>query len=69
MPTDNNRIATEHPAVEVEHTTSNEQSQSWHEDNVLPERQAAEAMRVLRELQGSICIGGRQFTRREMSER
>ena len=69
MPTDKNRNSTEHPDVEVENTTSNEQSQSWDEDNVLPERQAAEAMRVLRELQCSIFTGGRKFTRKEMNER
>ena len=33
------------------------------------EQQAAEAMRVMRELQGNIFTGGRKFTRDEMNER
>ena len=69
MPTDNNRIATEHPDVEAEYTTSNEQFQSQHENNILPEKQAAEAMKAIRELQSSVCTGGRKFTREEMNER
>ena len=32
------------------------------------EQQAIEAMKVIREMQGSIFTGGRKFTRDEMSE-
>ena len=69
MPTDKNLIATEHPDVETEHTTSNEQSQSQHEKDVLSKKPASEAMRVIRELQSSIFTRGRKFTRKEMNER
>ena len=69
MPTNNNRIATEHPDVEAEYTTSNEQFQSQHENNILPEKQAAEAMKAIRELQSSVFTGGGKFTRKEMNER
>ena len=33
------------------------------------ENQAAEAMKVIRDLQGNIFTGGRKFTREEMNER
>ena len=50
MPTDKNRNSTDHPEIETEHSTSNEQSQSRHENNILPEKQAAEAMKAIREV-------------------
>ena len=52
-----------------EHTTLNEQFRLWLQNYVRREQQAAEAMRVMRELQGSIFTGGRKFTRDEMNER
>ncbi len=36
---------------------------------MIKKQQAAEAMRVIRELQSSIFTGGRKFTRDEMNER
>ena len=69
MPTDKNRNSTDHPEIETEHSTSSEQSQSRHENNILPEKQAAEAMKTIRKLQRSIFTGGRKFTREEMNER
>lgn len=53
----------------AEHTTLNEQFRLWLENYVRREQRAAEAMRVIRELQGSITTGGRKFTRDEMNER
>ena len=53
----------------AEHTTLNEQFRLWLENYVRREQQAAEAMRVIRELQSSIFTGGRKFTRDEMNER
>ena len=52
-----------------EHTTLNEQFRLWLENYARREQQAAEAVRVMRELQGSIFTGGRKFTRDEMNER
>ena len=69
MPTDKNLIATESADVETEHSTSNEQSQSRHEKDVSSEKQAAEAVKAIRELQSSVCTGGRKFTRKQMNER
>ena len=53
----------------AEHTTLNEQFRRWLESYVGRGQQAAEAMRVIRELQGSLFTGGRKFTRDEMNER
>lgn len=52
-----------------EHTTLNEQFRLWLESYARREQQVAEAMRVMRELQGRISTGGRKFTRDEMNER
>ena len=52
-----------------EHTTLNQQFRRWLENYVRREQRAAEAMRVVRELQGTITTGGRRFTRDEMNER
>ncbi len=53
----------------AEHTTLNEQFRLWLADYARREQQAAEAMAVVRELQGKVRTGGRKFTREEMNER
>ncbi len=53
----------------AEQTTLNEQFQLWLKSYVRGEQQAAEAMRVIRELQSSIFTNGRKFSREEMNER
>ena len=52
-----------------ENTTLNAQFRLWLEDYVGRERQAAKAMKTIRELQGKLRTGGRKFTREEMNER
>lgn len=73
---DETLIASAHRCAVANHTTLNEQFQLWlqdyvqrNEDCIQRENQAAEAMKVMRELQGSIFTGGRKFTREEMNER
>ena len=66
---DENLIAAARQRAVSEHTTLNEQFRLWLENYVRREQRAAEAMRVMRELQGSIFTGGRKFTRDEMNER
>ena len=51
-----------------ERTTLNEQFRLWLAKYVGRERQAAEADRVMRELQGRLHVG-RRLTRQEMNER
>jgi len=51
-----------------EHTTLNEQFRRWLEAYVQREQQAAEALVVMRELQGKLRVG-RKLTRDEMNER
>ena len=51
-----------------EHTTLNEQFRLWLADCVGRERRAAEAVRVMRELQGRLHVG-RKLTREETNER
>ena len=51
-----------------ERTTLNEQFRLWLAKYVGRERQAAEAGRVMRELQGRLHVG-RRLTREEMNER
>ena len=51
-----------------EHTTLNEQFRRWLADYVGRERRAAEAVRVMRELEGRLEVG-RKLTREEMYER
>ena len=51
-----------------EGTTLNEQFRLWLADYVGRERQAAEAGRVMRELQGRLHVG-RELTREGMNER
>ncbi len=51
-----------------ERTTLNERFRLWLAEYVGRERQAAEADRVMRELQGRLHVG-RKLTREEMNER
>ncbi len=66
---DENLIEAARRRAVAEHTTLNQQFRLWMENYVRREQQAAEAMRVIRELQGGIFTGGRKFTREEMNER
>ena len=66
---DENLIEAARQRAVAEHTTLNEQFRLWLENYVGRKQQAAEAMEVIRELQGSIFTGGRKFTRDEMNER
>ncbi len=66
---DENLIEAARWRAAAEHTTLNEQFRVWLENYVRREQQAAEAMRVIRELQGRIFTGGRKFTRDQMNER
>ena len=51
-----------------ERTTLNEQFRLWLADYVGRERQATEAVRVMRDLQGRLHVG-RRLTREETNER
>jgi hypothetical protein len=53
----------------AEQTTLNAQFRRWLEAYVEREAQAAEAMRLIGELQGRVRTGGRKFSRDEMNER
>lgn len=66
---DENLIEAARRRAVSERTTLNEQFRLWLKRYVRREQQAAEAMRVMRELQGTISTGGRKFTRDEMNER
>lgn len=66
---DENLIAAARRRAEAEHTSLNQQFRLWLRNYVRREQQAAEAMRVIRELQRDIFTGGRKFTRDEMNER
>ena len=66
---DENLIEAARRRAVSEHTTLNEQFRLWLKNYARREQQAAEAMRVMRELQGSISTGGRKFSRDEMNER
>ena len=65
---DENLIEAARRRAVAEHTTLNEQFRLWLKNYVRREQQAAEAMRVMRELQGKLRIG-RKLTRDEMNER
>ena len=52
----------------AQHTTSNAQFRLWLADYVGRDRQAAQAMRTVRALQGKLRVG-RQLTRTERNER
>ena len=66
---DENLIEAARRRAVAEHTTLNAQFRLWIENYVRREQQAAEAMRVIRELQSSLFTGGQKFTRDEMNER
>ena len=66
---DENLIEAARRRAVAEHTTLNEQFRVWLSLYVGREQQAAKAMKVIRELQGSIFTRGRKFTRDEMNER
>ena len=66
---DENLIEAARRQANSERTTLNEQFRLWLENYVRREQRAAEAVHVIRELQGSIFTGGRKFTRDEMNER
>ena len=73
---DEDLIASAHRCAVANRTTLNEQFQMWLKDYVQHngdrdqrEKRAAKAMKVIRDLQGSIFTGGRKFTREEMNER
>jgi hypothetical protein len=53
----------------AEHTTLNEQFRHWLKGYARRERQAEQAMTVVRELRGKVRTGGHKFTRDEMNER
>ena len=72
---DANLIASAHRCAMANRTTLNEQFQVWlkdyvqrNGDRVQREHQAAEAMKVMRKLQGKLFVG-RKLTREEMNER
>ena len=65
---DENLIEAARQRAVSEHTTLNEQFRLWLQNYVRREQQAAEAMRVMRELQGKLRVG-RKLTRDEMNER
>ena len=73
---DEDLIASAHRCAVANRTTLNEQFQVWLKDYVQRnedcdqrENRAAKAMKVIRDLQGSIFTGGRKFTREGMNER
>ncbi len=66
---DENLIEAARRRAAAEHTTLNAQFRLWLDNYVRREQQAAEAMRVIRDLQGGLFTGGRTFTRDEMNER
>lgn len=65
---DEHLIAAARQRAAAEHTTLNEQFRRWLKDYVQREQQAAEALAVMRELQGKLRVG-RKLTRDEMNER
>ena len=72
---DEDLIASAHRCAVANRTTLNEQFQVWlkdyvqrNEDRDQRENQAAEAMKVMRKLQGKLRVG-RKLTREEMNER
>ena len=72
---DENLIASAHRCAAANRTTLNAQFQLWLKDDVQRngdcvqrENQVAEAMKVMRKLQGKLLVG-RKLTREEMNER
>ena len=68
MSADENLIQAARQRATSERTTLNAQFRSWLADYVGRERQAAEALTVMRELEGKLRVG-RKLTREEMNER
>ena len=66
---DENLIEAVRRRAAAEHTSLNEQFRLWLQKYVQGEKQPAEAVRVIRELQRSIFTGGQKFTRDEINER
>ena len=65
---DENMIEAARRRAVAENTTLNGQFRLWLAEYVGGERQAARAMRTVRELQGKLRLG-RKLTREEMNER
>lgn len=65
---DENLIEAARRRAAAQQTTLNAQFRLWLADYVGRERQAAQAMRTVRELQGRLRVG-RKLTRDEMNER
>ena len=65
---DENLIEAAQQSAEAEQTTVNEKFQLWLKNYVHSQQQAAEAMRVIRELQGCIFTNGLKCYRDEMTE-
>ena len=65
---DENLIEAARRRAVSERSTLNAQFRLWLADYVGRERQAAQAMRTVRELQGKLRVG-RKLTREEMNER
>ena len=65
---DENLIAAARRRAAAQQTTLSAQFRLWLADYVGRERQAAQAMRTVRELQGKLRVG-RKLTRDEMNER
>lgn len=53
----------------ADRTTLNEEFRRWLKAYAHRDEQAAQALAVMRELQGTLRTGGRKFTRDEMNER
>lgn len=65
---DENLIEAARRRAATQRTTLNAQFRLWLADYVGRERQAAQAMRTVRDLQGKLRVG-RKLTREEMNER
>ena len=65
---DEHLIAAARRRATTEHTTLNEQFRRWLKEYVQREQLAAEALTVMRELQGKMRVG-RKLTRDEINER
>ena len=65
---DENLIEEARRRAVAQDTTLNAQFRLWLEDYVGRDRQAAQAMRTVRELRGKLRVG-RKLTREEMNER
>ena len=66
---DENLIAAARRRAAAEDSSLNEQFRLWLQRYVRGEKQPADTVRVIREIQRSIFTGGQKFTRDEMNER